>query len=105
MPSICYEFYAGTTPQTPYASGTYLLAFLACKSSAFDTEFKDNFFKVTAEQLFIKKLPIHAKDWMKSTVLNCSIAVVLSATVAFAAAYDTFSQSGRKTTHPPKHHL
>ncbi|GJU36199.1 hypothetical protein Tco_1184553 [Tanacetum coccineum] len=87
---------------------TYLLAFLACKSSAFDNEFKDNLFKVTAEQLFIKnnaQLPIHVKDWMKSTVLNCSIAVIVSATVAFAAAYDIFSQSGRKTTHPPKHHL
>ncbi|GJT00918.1 retrovirus-related pol polyprotein from transposon TNT 1-94 [Tanacetum coccineum] len=44
-----------------------------------------NLFKVTVEQLFIKnnaQLPVHAKDWMKGTFLNCFIAVVLSSTVA-----------------------
>ncbi|XP_024969581.1 ankyrin repeat-containing protein ITN1-like [Cynara cardunculus var. scolymus] len=58
---------------------------------------------VTAEQLFIKnnvQLRIDAKEWMKSTVENCSIVAVLISTVAFAAAYTVPGGPNQQTGYP-----
>ncbi|KAL8201909.1 hypothetical protein R6Q57_011056 [Mikania cordata] len=46
------------------------------------------------------KLRVDAKEWMKNTAENCSIVVVLRATVAFAAAYTVPGGPNQETGYP-----
>ncbi|XP_059292461.1 ankyrin repeat-containing protein At5g02620-like [Lycium ferocissimum] len=57
----------------------------------------------TAEELFTKAnatLRSEAKDWLKRTAENCTIVVVLIATVAFAAAYTIPGGPNQSTGYP-----